>query len=896
MLAVLGTTPLPLLEQGFGPELVEGRPLWSDDVPNDPRFESPLFRRYRHQSGLIIPLVLDGKVSGAFYLVWWRDRRRFDASELGALQIVGRQVGMLLQNARLYQALEGRAARLRTLVQLNQLISSSLETGEVLRGIARAAAEIMKVDVVSFWIVDLVERTLTVRAFSDELMGEDFPVQVVGFDRGGVGWVATHRQALGVPDVFADGRFVGLDWWARRGLRSFYGVPMVYQGALIGVLALNGRRPFVFTEDDLSLLDHFVIQAAVAVQNAALFQEAESRKTQLEQVFASTSDGILVLDLSGRITALNRRGGEVLHVLPAEVMGRPLARLVEKLGGRSTWETQGGPPIDSLAEGRVPQVTSGDLEMATPPRRILRWLVTPTLDIAGAPRGLTVTLRDVTHERGVERMKTELVSIVSHELRTPLASIKGALHLLLSEPASGLDDTQQQLLDISLKNTDRLIRLINDMLDVSKIEAGRIELQLEPHRVSEFVTLAISGIRAFAESRRVTIARELETNLPEVNVDLDRMVQVLTNLLSNAVKFSPEGGQVRVSARLGRAGPEAGETVEISVKDEGRGISAEDIPRLFEKFRQLDSTTVREVEGTGLGLAICRGLVEEHGGRISVASAPGAGATFVVSLPSAAEPSRTPPPAAGAPAGPTVLVVDDEPELRSVLRSHLERNGYRVLEAGRALEALEIARAEHPDLITMDVGLPDLDGLEAIRLLRQWEDTREIPVVVITGSPGQEINKAELRHLARPFDESRLLERVREALASRSPSSEPTILVVDDETDVREMLADTLTEAGFRVMTAADGAAALQALRATLPDLVLLDLMMPGMDGYEALRALRGAPETRDLPVVILTGVDSASERERAMAAGATVYLRKPVLAKELVQTIRASLAGTRGE
>ena len=405
--------------------------------------------------------------------------------------------------------------------------------------------------------------------------------------------------------------------------------------------------------------------------------------------------------------------------------------------------------------------------MRRPERRTLRWLSMPTRDLLGAVVGATVTIRDVTREREIDRMKTEFVSTVSHELRTPLASIKGSLHLLLSDDGLVLDETQRHLVDISLKNTDRLIRLINNILDISKMEAGHIHLDLDVHAPAEFVEAAVEGIQGFAESRGITIESAVAPDTPEVRVDFDRMVQVVTNLLSNAIKFSPERGRVEVGARR------AGAQVEIWVTDHGQGIAPEDVGRLFKKFQQLDGRTVRAVGGTGLGLAICRGIVEEHGGRIAVDSRPGAGATFTVRLPvpgAATTMPRVERPPEGADQVPLVLVVDDEPDVRALLRDMLNGAGLRVIEAGRVLEGVELARQHQPDVITMDLMLPDLDGFEAIRLLRAQPETRDTPVVVLSAidvEPGDPRALGATVGLGKPFTSADLLKAIRSQIGPR---------------------------------------------------------------------------------------------------------------------------------
>jgi signal transduction histidine kinase/CheY-like chemotaxis protein len=548
-----------------------------------------------------------------------------------------------------------------------------------------------------------------------------------------------------------------------EGLAAF---PVRGRSRVLGGLLLLFPTPRALTEAETRLVAAYADQLAMALDNATLFEEAENQKTRLEQVFASTSDGFLVLDLERRVAALNRQGGVLLGINPHEVTGRPLARLIETLAGSVEWEEPGGRALMAAVE-QAGQPADGDLEVRLPERRTLRWLTTPTRDLLGAVVGTTITLRDVTKEREIDRMKTEFVSTVSHELRTPLTSIKGSLHLLLSDDGLVLDETQRHLVDISLKNTDRLIRLINNILDISKMEAGHIHLDLELHRPLDFVEMAVEGIRGFAESRGISIESQVTTEAPVVNVDFDRMVQVVTNLLSNAIKFSPERGHVTVGVR--RSGGE----LEIGVTDPGQGIAPEDVGRLFRKFQQLDGRTVRAVGGTGLGLAICRGIVEEHGGRIGVDSRPGAGATFTVRLPLPGAAGVVPSgegPEERTEEAPLVLVVDDDPDVRALLRDVLQIAGFRIIEAGRVLEGVELARQRRPDVITMDLMLPDLDGFEAIRLLREQPETGDTPVVVLSAI---EVEAGDPRVLGatvclvKPFSSADLLKVIRSRLRPR---------------------------------------------------------------------------------------------------------------------------------
>ena len=665
-----------------------------------------------------VPIVIRDEVFGVL-LGGAQEPRRFTERDVRVLSSMAAQAAVAIENARLYTETQDNLAAAALLNEAARRLHRTLDARRLLPDALAGLGQTFNAEGVAVILFDdgaagqgTVIRWGTMpeeamRALAEPLRRREAPLLVAD---------ASTRPDL-IPPAMLE-----------AGPRAVSAFPIRGRSRVLGGLALLFPGHRSSSEAETRLLAAYADQLAMALDNTALFEEAENKKTQLEQVFASTSDGFLVADLNGRVIAFNRQGGELMGVATEEVVGRPFQRLVEILRPTVSWEQPGARALLSVIASGRPGDAAGDLEFRSLEAWTLGWRAAPMRDLLGAVVGVTITFNDVTRQREIDRMKTEFVSTVSHELRTPLTSIKGSLHLLLSDPALRLDATQRQLVDISVKNTDRLIRLITNILDISKIEAGHIQLELGMHNVSEFVWAAVDGIAAFAESRGIVIEAQVEPALPPVRVDVDRMVQVVTNLLSNAIKFSPPGSRVTVSARRG-----SGE-VELRVSDQGRGIAPEDMSKLFKKFQQLDSSNVRSVGGTGLGLAICRGIVEEHGGSIGVDSELGRGATFIVALPLSA-PTTVLPEESGEPAegdGPVILVVDDEPDIRGVLRDQLELDGFRVLEAGRALEAVEVARERQPDLITMDLMLPDLDGFEAIRLLRETERTREVPVIILS--------------------------------------------------------------------------------------------------------------------------------------------------------------------
>lgn len=617
---------LPRLQPGegvAGRAFAERQPVWTNDRVGDPNVtyrtdtEGVLGRTARAFIG--VPIVIRDDVYGVL-LAHRLAPHEWSADEVRLLSRVSAPAAVAVENARLYAETQQNLAGAGL---LNEVARTLHRTLDVRRRLPAALADLGRT-------FDAIGASVSVVNGAGAEADQVIPWGAAAYAGAGciVPLFRQRDEPLLVADVERLGEVVPEASLSTE-VRSLAAFPVRGRSRVLGVLTLLFGTRRALSPFEQRVLAAYADQLAMALDNTALFEEAENQKTQLEHIFASTSDGILFLDQAGRIAALNRRGEELLGVSTSEAVGRPfIAYLVDALGERLRWVTPDGRTLQEIVED-LDQEASGDLEVQEPLPATLRWHASPTLDTLRARVGVTVTLRDVTREREVDRMKTEFVSAVSHELRTPLTSIKGSLHLLLHDDSRALEAGQRELLAICLNNTDRLIRLITDILDVSKIEAGGIQLALSHRRVREFVQIAVDGIRAFADSRDVRVVTALASSLPEVRIDLDRMVQVMTNLLSNAIKFSPPGNEVLVRADRTEVG------VEIRVIDHGRGIAPSDIPRLFQKFQQLDSRTIREVGGTGLGLAICSGLVSEHGGTIRVESTPGQGSTFMVTLPAA---------------------------------------------------------------------------------------------------------------------------------------------------------------------------------------------------------------------------------------------------------------------
>lgn len=373
-----------------------------------------------------------------------------------------------------------------------------------------------------------------------------------------------------------------------------------------------------------------------------------------------------------------------------------------------------------------------------------------TAELGRAFNEMAVSLKAQNEKlKELNRMKSDFVSTVSHELRTPLTAIKGSIGLILGDVTGTIPGETRQMLQITEKNTDRLIRLINEVLDIAKIEAGAIEMQFDKHSLVDAISRAVQGIETVAHTHGIRLLWDKPVGSPLVVVDRDRVEQVITNLLSNAIKFTAEGGTVSVGCEL------LADQVVVKIADTGFGISPEFLERIFQKFQQAEASKHKAAEGTGLGLAIAKAIVEEHGGRIWVESTVQAGSTFFFSLPwngtdfvelrkpaAVLTPSRK---------RNTILVVDDEADFTTVLQMMLEHQGYDVVVTNSSRAALALAVKHQPDLVLLDIIMPDLDGFEVKQLLGSVPETRDIPVAIVSISPDLNQRADDLKGVVKIF-------------------------------------------------------------------------------------------------------------------------------------------------
>jgi PAS domain S-box-containing protein len=522
-----------------------------------------------------------------------------------------------------------------------------------------------------------------------------------------------------------------------------------------------------------------------------------------------------------------------------------------------------------------------------PQIRELQLYSTPIRDAKGF-LGRLFVFRDVTHEREVDRMKTEFVSLVSHELRTPLTSIKGFTEMILDGDAGEINEEVEEFLGIVFNNAERLVALVNDLLDISRIESGRIQLKSEKVDIHEIVRNAVDTMQQKIKEKDQTLVVKIDPAIQNVLGDKDKLVQVLTNYLSNAYKYTQAGGALQIDVSR------QGEFVLVAVSDNGFGISPEDQQRLFTRFYRVDNSMTREVGGTGLGLSIVKQLIEIMGGEIGVRSALGKGSTFSFTVPlfpedtiRESEPTSTQSDIETTQPEAAVLVIEDDPEVSRLIAHHLQKAGYQVQVSHNTEEALASLQENLPDLITLDIDLPGIQGDELARQFQENPLTSDIPILILSVFVDDQSGiRVGGFALSKPIDQEELLATVAQMLHAPQPGK---VLVIDDDQDTCKLLSAALTERGFQVETASDGESGLERAKEGHPGLILLDMRMPGMDGFSVLRSLKNLPATAEIPVIAMTGSHDlkTTARARLLALGASDFITKPFDMNMLVEEIR---------
>lgn len=688
-------------------------------------------------------------------------------------------------------------------------------------------------------------------------------------------------------------------------IRFYAGAPLrTRQGHGIGTLCAIDRRPREITAEQSELLQDLaqlvidemelrlqgqrmlgelrakeVALAELKSAHARILEESNERRRAEEAlndreartrvIVDTVLEGIITIDDSGVIETVNPAACRTFGYESDEVIGKNVSMLMPE-------------PFRGAHDGYIRNyLATGKAKIIGIGREVLgqhKDGSTFPMELSVAPmtvadrKMFTGVVRDITERKRIDEMKNEFVSTVSHELRTPLTSIKGSLGLLRGGLVADLPDKARRMIDIAYQNSDRLVRLINDILDVEKIEAGMMKYEIVPVKAGELLAVAVETNRGFGDEHGVSIT--LDEPLPDVTVkaDRDRMMQVLANLLSNAIKYSPEGGAVSVSATL------KDQVLRVSVADRGPGIPEKFHESLFAKFAQADSSDTREKGGSGLGLAISKAIVEQHGGSIGFETEIGKGTTFHFDLPvwkpmTGAE-SAAPASADDRSVRPRILVCEHDRDIATLIVMMIEPGGFDCDVAYSASEAKEMLAGGRYAAMTLDLGLPDQNGLALIREIRDTEPTGELPIIIVSGTP--EAAAADMSPnalngalkiadwLQKPIDQEALRLAVRRALKNDT-RHRPRILHIEDDEDIISVVS-VLVGGVADVTPAATKKEAIRLIHEERFELVILDLMLPDGSGEDLLCELRRSANSK-MPVIVFSAREPSTHLADRIAA-----------------------------
>ncbi len=473
-------------------------------------------------------------------------------------------------------------------------------------------------------------------------------------------------------------------------------------------------------------------------------------------------------------------------------------------------------------------------------------------------RSYELSQQAVKEMREIDHVKTQFLANMSHELRTPLNSIIGFSRVILKGIDGPVTELQQQDLAAIYNSGQHLLGLINDVLDLAKIEAGKMELSFDEISITDIITSVMSTASGLVKDKPIKLLRQIDGELPVVRADAIRLRQVLLNLLSNAAKFTDEG-EIIVHASL-QTGPAGHPEILVSVSDTGPGIAPEDQAKLFQAFSQVDDSPTRKTGGSGLGLSISQQLIQLHGGRIGVHSDVGKGSTFYFTLPiyraKEAEPELR--------GGKLILAVDDDPQVLSLYERYLGPQGYDVVAITDPTRALERARQVKPFAITLDIMMPGYDGWQVLSELKRDAETRDIPVVICSILEQQErgFSLGAADYLLKPILEEDLVHSLNRL---NGDGAIHEVLVIDDDPNALRLMQKIFQHSPYKLTLAQGGLAGWQLLTTRPPQAVILDLFMPELDGFTILERMRENPKMRDLPVVVVSGGELSSDQRRML-------------------------------
>jgi GAF domain-containing protein/CheY-like chemotaxis protein/tetratricopeptide (TPR) repeat protein len=891
------------------------------------------------KSLIFVPFGTGMQVNGYFSLQNFERENAFSETDIRLLQTLAGSMGIALENARLFdetqhllKVTEERAEELAIINEVQADLSASMEMQAMYKLVGEKLQQVFDAQVVT--IVDYDPHTnSTVWRYAVE-KGEVLnipPSAPIGFSK----HIIETRQTILVNENLAERRRqLGGSVAAGSPAKAYLGVPLILNNQVRGVISLqNVDHENAFSESDVRLLQTLANSMNVALENARLLEETRRRENENSALLDISRDISSSLDASTVLEGIARHAKELLNgelsalFLPegdgtsfraiaavgeeAEFIRNDIITLgVGILGGIA--QSKVGEIInDANNDTRAIQITgteaASDEHMLVVPLLandelkglMAVWRNGKNADfleselefLSGLSRQAVIAVQNAQHFSEAQELriaaeqantaKSTFMANMSHELRTPLNAIIGFTRIVRRKAEGLLPDKQTENLDKVLSSGEHLLGLINTVLDIAKIEAGRMDVQASNFGISMLADQCINLAMPLLKPS-VKLEKEVKTDPGIIHSDQDKIKQILLNLLSNAAKFTPSGKIV-----LGMERTE--NEMHIYVTDSGIGISEEALSRVFEEFQQADSSTTRQYGGTGLGLSISRNLARLLGGDLTAKSELGVGSTFTLTIPIHYD--SKPAASSEGKSGPAqektattqtdttkkrILVIDDDPDAVYLLQENLGQMEFEVIGARNGHDGLYAARAEQPQAILLDILMPETDGWQILHDLKADPATTNIPVILLTivDKKALGFRLGAAAYLLKPLNPVTVIETLHRIIGE-TKHRHKNVLVIDDDPHIADMLHQILPEDSFALKSAEDGVAGLEEIEAHRPDVILLDLMMPRLDGFGVIESLRAHSDLRNIPIIVISAKELTDEEAQKLRESVAFVMKK---------------------